>query len=63
MIVQATKSENEVKFNFYTYDPMGRDIIIAIYAGNVDAAWAKFDKIYGKDTPVDAVRTTSGELV
>lgn len=63
MIAQAKPVENEVKFIFYTYNPAGLDINISIYATNIDAAWEKFDRIYGKDTPVDAVRTANGNLV
>jgi hypothetical protein len=63
MTVQATRSNTEVKFSFYTYNPIGHDIVVTVYAQDVDDAWAQFDEVYGKDTPVDAVRTCTGELV
>ena len=55
MQVQAVRAEGEVKFNFYTYNPAGRDVIIPVWAADMDAAWAKFDQVYGADTPVDNV--------
>ena len=55
MIKQAKGFDGEVKFNFYTYDPVGRDKIIPIFAKDEDEAWEKFDRVYGKDTPVDKV--------
>lgn len=63
MIVHAKGFENEVQFKFYTYDPVGRDIVIPIFATDIDSAWVKFDRIYGKDTLVDAVRTPCSDLV
>lgn len=56
MMVQAKGHEGEVKFNFYTYDPTGRDVVISVWAKDDDEAWAKFDRVYGNDTPVDMVR-------
>ena len=56
MIVQAKGFDNEVQFKFYTYDPVGRDVVIPIFATDIDSAWAKFDRIYGKDIVVDFVR-------
>jgi hypothetical protein len=55
MVVKAARDANEVKFNFYTYDPTGRDKVIPIWAKDEDEAWEKFDLIYGKDTPVDKI--------
>jgi hypothetical protein len=54
-MVDAVRTDGEVKFNFYTYNPAGRDVIIPVWAVDMDAAWAKFDKLYGADTPVDDV--------
>ena len=45
-----------MKFNFCTYDPTGRDVVIPVWAKDDDEAWAKFDRVYGNDTPVDLVR-------
>jgi hypothetical protein len=56
MIKEAKGVEGETKFNFYTYDPAGRDVVIPIWAADQDAAWGRFDRIYGEDTPVDMVR-------
>lgn len=56
MSVQANGTEVETKFDFYTYTPAGRDVIIPIFAVTEDEAWVKFDKAYGKDTPVDMVK-------
>jgi len=53
MIVKAKGFEGEIKFKFYTYDPVGRDAIILIFAKDEDEAWEKFDRIYGTDTIVD----------
>jgi hypothetical protein len=55
MLVQAKGLEGQTKFVFYTYDPIGRDVKIPLWAEDSDAAWAKFDRVYGKDTPVDWV--------
>lgn len=55
MIKQAKGFDGEVKFNFYTYDPAGRDVIIPIFAVDQDTAWDKFDRIYGSEVPVDQV--------
>ena len=53
MIVQAVGFDNEVKFKFYTYDPVGRDVIITVFAQDEDEAWDKFDRIYGEERIVD----------
>ena len=63
MTVQATCGTTEVKFSFYTYNPIGHDIVVTVYAEDVDDAWIQFDEVYGKHTPVDAVRTCTGEFV
>ena len=55
MILQAKGYEGETKFNFYTYNPVGCDVIIPIFAKDEDEAWKKFDRVYGADTPVDKV--------
>lgn len=53
MTVEAKGFEGEIKFKFYTYDLVGRDVIIPIFADDEDSAWEKFDRIYGTDTIVD----------
>jgi hypothetical protein len=57
MIRQVLPRDREglVQFKFYTYDPTGRDIIIPVWAVDEDAAWVKFDSVYGKETAVDQV--------
>lgn len=45
----------EKKFKFYTYDVFGRDAVIVLWAMDQAEAWVKFDRIYGKQTPVDKV--------
>lgn len=40
-------------FLFYSYDALGRDVIIPVEAENRDAAFAEFDFLYGPDTPID----------
>ena len=55
MIKKAIGFSDEKKFKFYTYDPTGRDVTIVIYAVDQTEAWDKFDRVYGKQTPVDKV--------
>jgi len=45
--------EGTAVFNFYTYDPTGRDVIIPIRAKDEDEAWDTFDSRYGSETMVD----------
>lgn len=55
MIVEGKGFEGEVLFKFYSYGANGADVMIPIYATDADAAWDKFDRIYGKDRAVDRV--------
>jgi hypothetical protein len=57
MIRQVLPSDREglAQFKFYTYDPTGCDVIIPVWAVDEDAAWVKFDGVYGKETAVDQV--------
>lgn len=55
MNVQAKGFDGEVQFKFYTYDPAGRDVVIPVWATDEETAWDKFDRVYGKETPVDRV--------
>lgn len=57
MIVEAKGHEGETKFMFYTYNPVGVDVVIPVWAQSEPEAWEKFDRIYGAETPVDFVRS------
>lgn len=59
MTVQAKGFEGQVLFNFYTYDYVGRDVVIPIFAETQHAAWERFTRVYGKEFPVDMVREAS----
>lgn len=55
MIVRPRWDLNEYHFEFYTYDPTGRDVIIPIRATSEDEAWSKFKRAYGTNTIVDQI--------
>ena len=55
MIVKTIGFPGEKKFKFYTYDILGRDAVIVLWAMDQAEAWVKFDRIYGEQTPVDKV--------
>jgi hypothetical protein len=54
-MLTSTGFEQLYKFNFYTYGPTGKDIIIPIFAVDIDSAWRKFRNLFGPSTPVDQV--------
>ena len=55
MIVKTIGFPGEKKFKFYTYDILGRDAVIVLWAMDQAEAWVKFDRIYGEQTHVDKV--------
>jgi hypothetical protein len=45
------KNEKEMKkFKFYTYDSLGRDVIIPIIAASEEAAWDEIHFLYNKNS-------------
>ena len=54
--MNAKGFNDEVKFNFYTYDQSGNDVVIPVFAINQHAAWDKFTREFGYDYPVDFVK-------
>lgn len=42
-------------FLFYSYDALGRDVVIPVEAVDRDDAFEVFDFHYGPDTPIDCV--------
>lgn len=47
--------EEQYKFMFYTYDNVGRDVVLSVNASTRGKAIKEFDKVYGSDTPVDFI--------
>ena len=47
-------SADETKFMFHTYDPVGRDVVIPVWAVSEELAWKSFKITYG-NAPVDLV--------
>jgi len=41
-------------YKFHTYNPVGRSVVIKLYAKTEEAAWAHFRSVYG-DALVDMV--------
>lgn len=48
----------KTEFRFHTYNAAGRDIVVSIWAVDIDAARVGFDHLYGNGTPVDFVSHT-----
>ena len=55
-MITAIRSKDEKQYEFYTYDPVGRDRIIPIWAPTRNAAIIKFDSMYGACTTVDWIK-------
>ncbi len=60
-VYQVVGREGLTQFKFYTYDPLGRDIVIAVWAKTRAEAVCKFNNVYGADLMVDAI--IQGETV
>lgn len=54
-IRQAIRPADQIHYKFHTYAPAGRDRVISVWAEDQSTAWAIFDMVYGKETPVDSV--------
>jgi len=46
----------EHRYDFYTYDFKGNDLMISIVATSEEAAWYQFRYLAYKDAPVDFVK-------
>ena len=53
MKTQHPSAAEQTHFQFYTYDPCGRDTVITLQANSCAEAFRKFDQIYGEDTLID----------
>lgn len=55
MIKDTVNAAGETRFKFYTYNTVGRDVVITVFAKDEAEAWAKFDHCYGNWRAVDQV--------